>query len=87
MLRLLSLALVATQGYGAPETVETLSRARMLNQELRKPPDPLLCGRWRLRLSMCATSSKDLHLVISCSNWLTSKTIQFCWSKVTTCWE
>ena len=42
MLRLLSLALVATQGYGAPETVETLSRARMLNQELRKPPDPLL---------------------------------------------
>jgi DNA-binding SARP family transcriptional activator len=42
MLRLLSLALVATQGYGAPETVETLSRARILNQELRKPPDPLL---------------------------------------------
>lgn len=42
LLRLLSLALVATQGYGAPEVLETLSRAQMLNQQLAKPPDPLL---------------------------------------------
>jgi DNA-binding SARP family transcriptional activator len=42
LLRLLSLALVATRGYGAPEVVDTLSQAQMLNQQLGKPPDPLL---------------------------------------------
>jgi tetratricopeptide (TPR) repeat protein len=42
LLRLLSLALVATQGYGTPEVLQTLSRAQMLNQQLAKPPDPLL---------------------------------------------
>ena len=42
LLRLLSLALVATHGYGAPEVVDTLSEAQTLNQRLGKPPDPLL---------------------------------------------
>jgi predicted ATPase len=42
LLRLLSLALVATEGYGAPAAVETLSAAQMLNQRLGNPPDPLL---------------------------------------------
>jgi predicted ATPase len=42
LLRLLSLALVATRGYGAPEVVGTLSQAQMLNQQLGKPPDPLV---------------------------------------------
>jgi DNA-binding SARP family transcriptional activator/tetratricopeptide (TPR) repeat protein len=42
LLRLLSLALVATHGYGAPEVLETLSQAQMLNEQLGKPPDPLL---------------------------------------------
>jgi len=42
LLRLLSLALVATQGYGTPEVLQTLSRAQTLNQQLAKPPDPLL---------------------------------------------
>jgi predicted ATPase len=42
LLRLLSLALVATHGYGAPEVVDTLSEAQILNQRLGKPPDPLL---------------------------------------------
>jgi DNA-binding SARP family transcriptional activator/predicted ATPase len=42
LLRLLSLALVATRGYGAPEVVDTLSQAQMLNQQLGRPPDPLL---------------------------------------------
>jgi DNA-binding SARP family transcriptional activator len=42
LLRLLSLALVATRGYAAPEVVETLSQAQTLNQNLERPPDPLL---------------------------------------------
>jgi tetratricopeptide (TPR) repeat protein len=42
LLRLLSLALVATEGYGAPVVVDTLSEAQMLNQRLGNPPDPLL---------------------------------------------
>jgi predicted ATPase len=42
LLRLLSLALVATHGYGAPEVLDTLSRAQVLNEQLGKPPDPLL---------------------------------------------
>jgi DNA-binding SARP family transcriptional activator len=42
LLRLLSLALVATHGYGAPEVVDILSRAQTLNQRLGKPSDPLL---------------------------------------------
>jgi tetratricopeptide (TPR) repeat protein len=42
LLRLLSLALVATHGYGAPEVIDTLSQAQTLNQRLGKPPDPLL---------------------------------------------
>jgi DNA-binding SARP family transcriptional activator len=42
LLRLLSLALVATRGYGAPEVLDTLSQAQSLNQHLRKLPDPLL---------------------------------------------
>ena len=42
LLRLLSLALVATRGYAAPEAVETLSQAQTLNQNLGNPPDPLL---------------------------------------------
>ena len=42
LLRLLSLALVATRGYGAPEVLDTLSQAQTLNQQLGKPPDPLL---------------------------------------------
>ena len=42
LLRLLSLALVATRGYGAPEVVDTLSQAQLLNQQLGKPPDSLL---------------------------------------------
>ena len=42
LLRLLSLALVATEGYGAPEVLDTLSQAQTLNQQLGKPPDPLL---------------------------------------------
>jgi predicted ATPase len=42
LLRLLSLALVATEGYGAPVVVETLSEAQMLNQRLGNPPDPLI---------------------------------------------
>jgi DNA-binding SARP family transcriptional activator len=42
LLRLLSLALVATEGYGAPAVVDTLSAAQMLNQRLGNPPDPLL---------------------------------------------
>jgi hypothetical protein len=33
---------VATQGYGTPEVLQTLSRAQTLNQQLAKPPDPLL---------------------------------------------
>jgi DNA-binding SARP family transcriptional activator/predicted ATPase len=42
LLRLLSLALVATEGYGAPEVLDTLSQAQTLNQQLGKPPDTLL---------------------------------------------
>ena len=42
LLRLLSLSLVATEGYGAPVVVDTLSEAQMLNQRLGNPPDPLL---------------------------------------------
>ena len=42
LLRLLSLALVATEGYAAPVVVDTLSEAQMLNQRLGNPPDPLL---------------------------------------------
>lgn len=42
LLRLVSLALVATEGYGAPVVVETLSEAQMLNQRLGNPPDPLI---------------------------------------------
>jgi DNA-binding SARP family transcriptional activator len=42
LLRLLSLALVATEGYGAPVVVDTLSEAQVLNQRLGNPPDPLL---------------------------------------------
>jgi DNA-binding SARP family transcriptional activator len=42
LLRLLSLALVATRGYAALEVVDTLSRAQALNQHLGKPTDPLL---------------------------------------------
>jgi DNA-binding SARP family transcriptional activator/predicted ATPase len=37
---LLSLALVATRGYGAPEVLDVLSQAQMLNQTLGKPPHP-----------------------------------------------
>ena len=44
LLRSLSLALVATRGYGAHEVLDTLSQAQALNQQLGKPPDPLL---WR----------------------------------------
>ena len=40
--QLLTLALVATQGYGAPEVLHALSRAQSLNQQLGRPPDPLL---------------------------------------------
>jgi DNA-binding SARP family transcriptional activator len=42
LLELLSLALVATRGYGAPEVLDTLSRAQRLNEQLGKPPDPLI---------------------------------------------
>ena len=42
LLRLLSLALVATEGYGAHEVLEALSQAQSLNHQLGKPPDPLL---------------------------------------------
>jgi DNA-binding SARP family transcriptional activator len=42
LLRLLGLSLVATRGYAAPEVLDTLSRAQRLNQQLGKPPDPLL---------------------------------------------
>jgi DNA-binding SARP family transcriptional activator len=42
LLRSLSLALVATRGYGAHEVLDTLSKAQALNQHLGKPPDPLL---------------------------------------------
>jgi tetratricopeptide (TPR) repeat protein len=42
LLQLLSLALVATLGYGAPEVLDILSRAQTLNQQLGKPPDPLI---------------------------------------------
>ena len=42
LLRLLSLALVATRGYGAPEVLDALSQAQTLNQHLGKAPDPLL---------------------------------------------
>jgi tetratricopeptide (TPR) repeat protein len=42
LLRLLSLALVATQGYGAHEVLATISQAQVLNQRLGQPPDPLL---------------------------------------------
>jgi tetratricopeptide (TPR) repeat protein len=42
LLRLLSLALVTTEGYGAPEVLETLPEAQLLNEQLDKPPDPLL---------------------------------------------
>jgi hypothetical protein len=82
LLRLLSLSLVATEGYGAPVVVDTLSEAQKLNQRLGNPPTPFSCGRSRSLLSMSVTSSKDLHLVISYLNWLTSKVIHFCWSKV-----
>ena len=53
LLRLLSLALVATEGYGAPEVVDTLSQAQMLNQQLGKPPDPLLLRALGDRCSQC----------------------------------
>jgi DNA-binding SARP family transcriptional activator len=42
LLRSLSLALVATRGYGAHEVRDTLSQAQALNRQLGKPPDPLL---------------------------------------------
>jgi predicted ATPase len=42
LLRLLSLALVATEGYGAPQVLATLSEAQLLNEQLDEPPDPLL---------------------------------------------
>jgi tetratricopeptide (TPR) repeat protein len=42
LLRLLSLALVATRGYGAHEVLDTLSQAQSLNRQLGKPSDPLL---------------------------------------------
>jgi tetratricopeptide (TPR) repeat protein len=42
LLELLSLALVATRGYGAPEVLDALSRAQHLNEQLDKPPDPLI---------------------------------------------
>ena len=44
LLRSLSLALVATRGYGAHEVLDTLSQAQALNQQLSNPPDPPL---WR----------------------------------------
>ena len=85
LLRLLSLALVATRGYGAPEVVDTLSQAQMLNQQLGKPPDPLLLRALAIAASISATSRKRLYLVISYSNWPTNKVIRSCWSRVTTC--
>ncbi len=42
LLRVLSLALVATRGYGAHEVLDALSQAQTLNQHLAKAPDPLL---------------------------------------------
>jgi DNA-binding SARP family transcriptional activator len=42
LLRLLSLSLVATHGYGAPEALDALTEAQGLHQRLGKPPDPLL---------------------------------------------
>ena len=42
ILVLLSLSLVATLGYGAPEVLDVLSRAQTLNRQLGKPPHPLL---------------------------------------------
>jgi predicted ATPase len=42
LLRLLSLALVATRGYGAHEVLHALSQAQTLNSHLRKAPDSLL---------------------------------------------
>jgi DNA-binding SARP family transcriptional activator/predicted negative regulator of RcsB-dependent stress response len=57
LLRLLSLALVATRGYGAPEVVETLSQAQTLNETLEKPPDPLLLRA----LAITALSAGDFQ--------------------------
>jgi DNA-binding SARP family transcriptional activator len=42
LLRLLSLALVATRGYGAYEVLNALSEAQTLNSHLSKAPDSLL---------------------------------------------
>jgi predicted ATPase len=42
LLRLLSLSLVATHGYGAPEVLDALTEAQGLHQRLSKAPDPLL---------------------------------------------
>ena len=84
LLRLLSLALVATRGYGAPDgghlvtgadAESTVEAARRL----------FSCGRSRSLVSISATSRKRLSLVISYFNWPTSRVIRFCWSRATTC--
>ena len=45
LLRLLSLALVATEGYGAPEVLDTLSQAQTLNQQLGQAARPSAVAR------------------------------------------
>ena len=62
LLRLLSLALVATRGYGAHEVLDTLSQAQTLNQQLGKPPDPLLLRALSDRCSQ--------HPQVPASTWI-----------------
>ena len=81
LLRLLSLALVATEGYGAPVVVETLSEAQMLNQRLGNPPDPLILRALAIAALNVRNFQQGLAFGISYWNWLTSKVIHFCWSR------
>ena len=64
LLRLLSLALVATRGYGAPEVIDTLSQAQTLNHRLGKPPDPLLLRA----LAIAAVNSRNFQQALACGD-------------------
>src|SRR5215212_3647091 len=60
LLRVLSLALVATRGYGAHEVLDALSQAQALNSHLGKAPDSLLLRA----AAIAALNTRNLQLAL-----------------------
>ena len=87
LLRLLSLALVATRGYACAGSGGYLVPSPDIESTFGQA-DPTLysCGPRRSLLSTSATFSKDLHSVINCCNWPINNPIRSCWSKATMYW-